>query len=112
MIRWAVAAVLCFTAGAFAQQPDLPRLTGIVVAPDYRAAIFEGTAGLPSNVREAERIGPYVVRTIRPDAVWVERDGTAVELLLRSSGPARSVPADTGGVTFGLVVNRQEPAPD
>lgn len=112
MIRCALFAVLCLTGSALAQQPDLPRLTGIVIAPNYRAAIFEGTAGLPSNVQEAERIGPYVIRTIRSDAVWVERDGNAVELALRSSGPARSVPADTGGVTFGLVVNRQEPAPD
>ena len=111
-MRCAVLAVLCLTGPALAQQADLPRLSGIVIAPNYRAAIFETTGGLPSNVQEAERIGPYVIRTIQPAAVWVELDGTAVELVLRSSGPARSVPADTGGVTFGLAVNRQEPAPD
>jgi len=113
-VRWgALAAGLLLALGqapgAAAQgvPAGLPRLTGIVVVPGRRVALFEGSA-----VQEGERIAAYTVRTSSADGVWLEGEGRSFALLPTPLGADARAPADTGGGTFGLVVNPPAPAPD
>ena len=101
---------------ALGQAPDaaaqgapsgLPRLTGIMVAPGRRVALFEGAA-----VQEGEQVAAYTVRTISADGVWLEGEGRSFALLPTPLGADARAPADTGGGTFGLVVNPPAPTPD
>ena len=86
----------------------LPRLTGTVVGPARRTAVFEGAA-----VDEGDDIAGYVVRLVRPNSVQLEGKGQSWNLAPTPLGmAARPAPVDIGGVTFGLVVNRQAPTPD
>jgi hypothetical protein len=91
--------------------PELPRLTGIVIAGQHRVAIFESSPGVATAVEEGESIATYVVRVVGLDGVQVERDGRRFALALTGSTQAPT-PVDTGGVTFGLVVNPQGPPDD
>jgi len=53
---------------------ELPRLTGIVITPAGRRAIFAATGtGRSIVVTEGDSIGGYVVRTIAPARVVVSR---------------------------------------
>jgi len=62
--RQAVAAV---AAPVFA---DLPRLSGILITPSGRSAIFAPAGGgKPVVATEGTTLGPYVVRAIEPDQV-------------------------------------------
>ena len=101
---WALAAT---PGGARAQappSPEPPRLTGIIIAGPRRVAIFDSPPGQPTSVQEGETIAAYTVRRIGPGGVQVEREGRRIALALtQSAQPA--TPVDTGGVTFGLVVN-------
>jgi len=50
----------------------LPRLTGVIVGPFGRTAIFAGTDGGKAIVAgEGTSVGPYTVRSIQPGAVTV-----------------------------------------
>jgi hypothetical protein len=50
----------------------LPRLTGVIVGPFGRTAIFAGTDGAkPVAVDEGATLGPYKVESIQPDGVTV-----------------------------------------
>ena len=50
---------------------------------------------------------------IRPDGVLVEAEGRSYTIAPSPLGAGtRLAPADTDGVTFGLVVNLPAPAPD
>lgn len=107
-----MAAAMLGGLGAQAQpSPDLPRLTGIVIAGPQRVAIFDGPPGLTTAVEEGETIAAYTVRFIGPAGVQLEREGRRVALTLSQSEQA-AVPVDTGGVTFGKVVNPQGPPDD
>ena len=93
--------------------PGLPRLTGVVIGPAHRAAIFDAAAGQPSALQEGEHIASYVVRLIRPNAVQVESGGRSYTIVPSPLGGAtRAAPADTGGGTFGLAVNPPAPPPN
>jgi hypothetical protein len=113
MRRRALAAALLLAlgqmSGAAAQgaPAGLPRLTGIVVMPGRRIALFEGAA-----VQEGEQVAAYTVRTISADGVWLEGEGRSFALLPTPLGADARAPADTGGGTFGLVVNPPAPTPD
>lgn len=100
--------------GARAQapsSPELPRLTGIVIAGPRRVAIFDSPPGRPTSVEEGDKIATYTVRSIGPAGVQVEREGRRIALALtQSAQPA--APVDAGGVTFGLVVNPRRPPDD
>ena len=88
-----------------------PRLTGIVIAGPHRVAIFDSPPGQSTAVEEGETVAAYTVRRIGPAGVQVERDGRRVALSLsQSAQPA--TPVDTGGVTFGQVVNPRRPPDD
>lgn len=58
---------------AAAGVPGLPRLTGILVGPFGRSAIFAGNASKPVVLGEGGRIDAYTVRSI--DATEVRLDG-------------------------------------
>lgn len=62
---------LAETASAAASGPaGLPRLSGILVSPHRKAAIFAGAAELkPIIAAEGGRVGDYVVEAIAPDRV-------------------------------------------
>ena len=100
--------------GAHAQAPsapELPRLTGIVIAGQQRVAIFESVPGLAASVEEGETIAAYTVRVIGLGRVQIEREGRSFELALTRSTQI-AMPVDNGGVTFGLVVNPRGPPDD
>ena len=48
---------------------EMPRLAGVIVAPDERRAIFVGAGDHPLVVREGGSVGRYVVRAIAPGQV-------------------------------------------
>ncbi len=106
---WALAAT---PGGAQAPpSPAPPRLTGIIIAGPRRVAIFDSPPGQPTSVQEGETVAAYTVRLIGPGGVQVEREGRRIALALtQSAQPA--VPVDTGGVTFGQVVNPRRPPDD
>ncbi len=56
-----------------ASAPGLPRLTGILVGPFGRSAIFAGNGSKPIVLGEGGRIDAYTVRSI--DAAQVRLDG-------------------------------------
>jgi hypothetical protein len=67
----------------------LPRLTGVIVGPFGRTAIFAGTdGGKPVVVAEGSTVGPYTVQTIRPEGVKVT--GPGGEQLVTLSGDAKT----------------------
>jgi hypothetical protein len=50
-----------------------PRLTGVIVTPAGRSALFVTAAGgKPQPVTEGQRIGPYRVKSIQPGSVVVD----------------------------------------
>lgn len=52
---------------------DLPRLTGVMVGPFGRSAIFAAAeGGKPTVVNEGSNVGPYTVSNIGPGEVTVE----------------------------------------
>jgi hypothetical protein len=62
--------------------PDqkLPRLSGIVVAPDRLLAIFQGDQARPTAVTNGGEIAGWVVSTILQDTVLLSRDGSSLHL--------------------------------
>lgn len=106
------AAPLLLLLAAAAPAPDAPpRLAGVVVTPDYRAALFERQGGGLETVQEGEAITGFAVRTIGRDGVVLERAGRT--LTLQPGAPATgSPPADPGGVTFGVQIRPQGPPDD
>ena len=95
-----------------APQPAPPRLTGIVVTPERRVAMFQDASGAIESAEEGTLAFGYLVQSIRADRAVLERDGRATMLVPTPLGGTSRLPPDTGGATFGLVVNPQLPAPD
>jgi len=106
---WILTTTPCAAQAPSSAEP--PRLTGIVIAGQHRVAIFDNPPGQSTAVEEGEVIAAYTVRLIRPAGVQVERDGRKVVLSLTQSAQPVT-PVDTGGVTFGLVVNPRRPPDD
>lgn len=106
------ALVLAVLLGAgVASAEELPRLTGTVVAPGHRAALFVAGSGVVTPVEEGESVGGYVVRAIGPGGVQLERDGKRV-LLAPGRAEAVAAPPTPSGVTFGLALRPQPPVDD
>jgi hypothetical protein len=109
-------------AQAAAATPDLPRLSGIMVADGQRSAIFEG-ASRPTSLHEGGRVGPYTVLAIRAGQVDVLGPAGPQTLRPRFGQPAsgqadgqaatRPVPADVPSdeTILGRLVNGAPPAP-
>lgn len=106
----AIAALECMLIATAAAADGPPRLAGIVIAPSYRAALFDDGSGVIASSAEGETIGGYIVRSIGSGGVRIERNGQSM-LLVPTAADAPLTPIDTGGVTFGLVL-RQQPPPD
>ncbi len=114
------AALLLLLSGPACAEPlaDSPRLTGIVVTPERRLALFEH-AGETIYAEEGNAIGQYRVRTISRGQAALERDGQIVVFTPATAGTAppqagigTDIGTGTGGVTFGLIVNPPHPAED
>ncbi len=86
------------------------RLSGVVVGPFGRLAIFEpAQGGKPVVVRVGERVGGAIVRAIAPDRVLVAGiDGPRV--LLPSDGAAAAGVAVSGAVASGEATAPARPA--
>jgi hypothetical protein len=107
------------TAAAAAPFADLPRLSGILVTPTGRSAIFAPSGGgKPVVATEGSTLGTYVVRSIEPEQVTLAGPkGTRVLHPAFDRPPAAPVPlpvllprrsADTGppgrsGVAGGFI---------
>jgi len=77
----------------------LPRMTGVIVTPAGRRAIFVNSAGKPTVVTEGERIGAYAVQSIEAGRVTLAGpDGQRVVATAFDPKPA----ARTAGPTPGL----------
>lgn len=75
--------------------PELPRLTGVIVAGPFRQAIFAAPGGTGSLVAdEGDRIGPFTVHVIGPG-----------EVELRASGGSYVLsPAPDGAIREALII--------
>jgi hypothetical protein len=93
-------------ADAAAASVDLARLTGILVGPSGKAAIFAGrSGGKPVVIEEGARIGRYVIGTIEANAVTViGPEGTRV--LHPSFDPSPPAVAKPVAVTPPAVVRK------
>ncbi len=89
-----ILAALAAPAHAAGPPPALPRLTGIVVGPDARTAIFADDTGGWTVLREGQAIGAWRIATIAPGRVTiVDRDGAALALTPTPRGqPAGATP--------------------
>ena len=114
MIR-AVALLMLVASPALAQgvQPGdaAPRLTGVVLAAGHRTAIFQDKDGATVAVGEGDTLDGLLIQRIEAAGVQASARGRLVFIGLAGASAA-TLPADTGGVTFGLVVNPPAPAPD
>lgn len=59
----------------------LPRLSGVIIAPEGNRGIFSPAAGKPLILAEGDRIGRYTIKTISPNLVILS--GSEGEQLLR-----------------------------
>ena len=107
----ALAALLLGAAAPKQAAPDLPRLTGIVVSDKRSTAIFEDGSGAITTLGEGETLQSMTVQSIGPQGVRLVGPSRTLMLRPTASG-APAVTVDTGGVTFGLVVNAQGPPDD
>jgi len=90
-------------AGTAAAAP-LPRMTGVIVTPAGRRAIFVNGAGKPTVVTEGERIGVYAVQSIEagrvtlagPDGQRVVATAFDPKPAARTAGPAPGLPGLPG----------------
>lgn len=97
--------------GAAEAGPDLPRLTGIIVSSDRSAAIFEDARGIITTLSEGETMEGLTVQSIGPQGVRLVGPNRTVMIRPTPSGIVAD-PVDTGGVTFGLIVNPPGPPDD
>jgi hypothetical protein len=69
------------TVAAGSQTPEgLPRLTGVIVSPSGRSAIFANEGGKPVVVTEGGRVNAWIVRAIDIGTVRVSGPGGARDL--------------------------------
>jgi len=82
----------------------LPRMTGVIVTPAGRRAIFANGTGKPVVVMEGERIGVYSVQSIEagrvtlagPDGQRVVAPAFDLKPAARAAGPAPGLPGLPG----------------
>ncbi len=102
--------------GSASGPAEPPRLTGILVTPDGRRAIFAG-ADQPLVLQEGGRIGSYLVQTIAAEQVTIlgpsgprtlrpRYDPRAPGDAAASGGPAVEVPFDANPTPSGLDILR------
>ncbi len=69
----------------------LPRLAGVLIGPDGAKALFAATGGKPLVLGEGDRLGPYEVTKIEPNAVTLT--GSEGDRLIHPSHAAAAPPA-------------------
>ena len=111
MLLAGIAAMPASTWAADATTAVLPRLCGIVVSSRDRMAIFETAPGVTIAAAEGEQVGPYLIRGIAGHEVRVDQGERGLTLTIVGSGRLPEA-VDTGGATFGLMVNPQGPPDD
>jgi hypothetical protein len=54
---------------------NLPRLTGVMFARDRKVAVFQPVGGKPQVLKEGNAVGGWIIRTIGPHQVVLEKNG-------------------------------------
>ncbi len=101
---WRVRCSAPAAAGPAPAAAPLPRMTGVIVTPAGRRAIFVNGAGKPTVVTEGERIGVYAVQSIEvgrvmlagPDGQRVVAPAFDPKTAPRTTGPAPGLPGLDG----------------
>ncbi len=101
---WRVRCSAPAAAGPAPAAAPLPRMTGVIVTPAGRRAIFVNGAGKPTVVTEGERIGVYAVQSIEvgrvmlagPDGQRVVAPAFDPKPAPRTTGPAPGLPGLDG----------------
>lgn len=107
-MRLLLAAVLLLPAGGgFAA--ELPRLTGTLVGPGERTALFAAEPGGTVPVGVGEQIDGYVVRQIEPGRVQLDKADRRIVVSIEPLAAAAPPLPDPGRVTFGLVLHPPGP---
>jgi hypothetical protein len=76
--------------GTVAADPGMPRLTGIIAAPDGAVAIFQPTGSAkPVVAHYSERVGGWEVTAIAADSVSLRKENDVVVLSPRFDGIER-----------------------
>ncbi len=83
------------TADRTASSDPPPRLTGVIVGPAGRHALFATGSARPVTVDEGGRVGPYTIRAIRSNEVVVDGPGGVQSLhpTYQDVPPPASAPA-------------------
>jgi hypothetical protein len=83
---------------------DLPRLSGIMVTPAERIAVFSPATGTPIIVHQNSRFGPYTVLAISDDHVTIKGPGGVIVLsgALSPLGSPENSSANTTLVADGI----------
>ncbi len=91
---------------------ELPRLTGTLIGPGERTALFAEPGGtVPAAI--GEHIGDYVVSGIEPGRVRLDKSGRQIVVSLEAAAAAAAAAAvPQSGATFGLVLRQPGPADD
>lgn len=81
--------------GSTASASGLPRLSGVIVAPDNSTAIFEAEgAAKPVTAHGGDRVGAWVVATITANLVTLQKGSSSMALRPAFGGTAQAVKAD------------------
>lgn len=107
-MRLSLAAALLLVASG-GQAAEVPRLTGTLVGPGDRTALFAAEPGGTVPVGVGERIGDYVVTEIEPGRVQLDKPDRQIVVSVEAA-PAGRAARDPGSVTFGLVLRQPGPA--
>lgn len=89
---------------------DVPRLTGTLIGPGERTALFAAEPGGTVPVVVGERIGDYVVSEIEPGRVQLDKPDRRIVVSVEAAAPSARAARDPGNVTFGLVLRQPGPA--
>ncbi len=87
----------------------LPRLSGVIVTPAERWAIFVSSGGTPAALREGDRLNGFVVQGIRPGQVSL-RNTYDVRLVVPTHGQAEPVQASAPVGLPGFPLQPPRPA--
>jgi hypothetical protein len=89
---------------------ELPRLTGTLIGPGERIALFVAEPGGTIQVVVGEHIGDYVVREIEPGRVQLDKADQHIVVSVAAAAISAQAVRDPGNVTFGLVLRQPGPA--
>ncbi len=76
---------------------ELPRLSGVIIGPDGKRAIFASVSGRPQVLAEGDHVGQTVIKTILPDEVILAGSEGEQVIRLRHSPTMPTTSTPRGG---------------